>query len=163
MIPGGDSLGAALDRLWHPPALNPRAPEGERLLARYMPDEDHSLVLVEPDLATEILIRSGRADTLPLGDAQEDSYVPDEREPGIAEAVDGLQPGDRLLLNSAALDALAKLHADPSYDPFTAVLTKPGQLAPVQEWALQRIDDQFRIEIAHRGEEGFVVAELGPR
>jgi len=162
-LPGGNSLSGALDRLWHPPPLNPGAPEGERLLDRYMPGQRRSLVLADPELRTEILMRSGRADELPLGDPKEDSYVPSERLPGLREAVAELQPGARLLLDRGALDALAAIKANPSYDPFTEALTSPGALAPVQQWALQQIYERFRLRTLYQGEQGFTVATLVPR
>ena len=56
VVPGGASTRAALDRLWDFPPFKPTAPAGERLLERYMPGERQSLVLAEPDLATEILV-----------------------------------------------------------------------------------------------------------
>ena len=162
-LPGGESLTAALDRLWDPPPLNPRSPAGESLLATYMPDESRSLILTEPDLGIEILLRSGRSSLLPLGDPSEDSYVPDERLPGVSDAIAELQPGDRLLLDQGAFDALAKIRNDPSYDPFTATLTTPGHLAPIEEWALQQIEKRFEIDVIHRGEQGLAVAQLKAR
>ena len=44
------------------------APEGVQLLDRFMPGEPSSLVMVAPDLGTEILLRSDRVDELFLGD-----------------------------------------------------------------------------------------------
>jgi len=128
-----------------------------------MPGQRRSLVLADPELRTEILMRSGRADELPLGDPKEDSYVPSERLPGLREAVAELQPGARLLLDRGALDALAAIKANPSYDPFTEALTSPGALAPVQQWALQQIYERFRLQTLYQGEQGFTVATLVPR
>ena len=75
VVPGGESLGGALDRLWHPAPIEPRAPQGEALLNRYMPGDGRVPIIVTPDLETEILIRSGRANGLGLSYPTEDSFV----------------------------------------------------------------------------------------
>jgi hypothetical protein len=154
------SLRDALDRLWHPPPLNPASPAGERALERHMPGEDESLVMVAPDLGTEILLRSGRVDRLLLGDAWEASFVTDEELPELAEAVDGLRPGDRMLLDQPARELLAALRADPSLDPLD---TSVRLLAPLQQWALERIDERFRLRPVAAEEGGFTVVELSRR
>ena len=74
-MPGGDSLTGSLHRLWHAPPLNPAAPTGERLLDDYMPGQRRVLILVKPDLATEILVRSERSNQLPFSNPLEDSFV----------------------------------------------------------------------------------------
>ena len=71
LVPGGPSLPFALHRLWHLPPLDPRAPRLVRMMERDMPAERRSLVLVSSNLNTEILLRSGRANKLPIGDPAE--------------------------------------------------------------------------------------------
>ena len=119
VVPGGESLGEALDRLWHPPPMAPRAPGGEALLDRYIPGDDPVPSIVSPDLETEILIRSGRAHGLGLSYPREDSFVTAETLPDVRQAVDELRPGDRLLMQAAALDVLAAYRAQPARDPLT--------------------------------------------
>jgi hypothetical protein len=158
--PGGSSLRGALERLWHPPPLAPGATPGEQALRRSMPGERESLVMVQPDLGIEILLRSGRADRLLLGDPWEASFAEAEELPQLRAAVDALRPGDRMLLDRPARTVLAALRADPSRD----VLAAPGSvLAPLQEWALQRIDRRFRLRTVARGPGDFTVVELAPR
>ena len=151
------SMSDALERLWHPPPLDPAAPAGERALARHMPGEEESLVMVTPDLGLEILLRSGRVDRLLLGDAWEASFVIDEELPELAEAVDGLQPGTRMLIDQSAREFLAALSADPSLDPLD-----PGVrlLAPLQQWALKRIASRFGLQPVAGEDDGFTVVEL---
>src|SRR5829696_3490733 len=158
--PGGRSLRAALERLWHLPPLAPAAPAGERALERHMPGERASVVIVAPDLGTEILLRSGRADALALGDPWEASFVGDEELPGLRAAVDALRPGTRMLLDTTARDTLHKLRARPSLDPLEDVV---GGLALLQQWALARIDDRFRLRPVAPASDGFTVVELVPR
>ena len=107
--------------------------------------------MVQPDLGIEILLRSGRADRLLLGDPWEASFAGAEELPQLRAAVDALRPGDRMLLDRPARQVLAALRADPSRD----VLAAPGSvLAPLQEWALQRIDRRFRLRPVARGPRG---------
>jgi hypothetical protein len=154
------SIRDALDRLWHPPPLNPAAPAGERALERHMPGEDESLVMVAPDLGTEILLRSGRVDRLLLGDAWEASFVTDEELPELAAAVDALRPGVRMLMDQPARELLARLRAEPALDPFDPTLRL---LAPLQQWALERIDERFLLRPVGSADGGFTVVELSRR
>jgi hypothetical protein len=158
--PGGSSLRASLERLWHPPPLAPAAPAGERALARHMPGERESLVMVAPDLGLEILLRSGRVDRLLLGDAWETSFVAEDELPALRARVDALAAGDRMLMDAAAETTLAALRADPDRDPLTTPLT---QLAPLQEWALQRIAARYDLRPVAPPDGGFTVVELRPR
>ena len=122
-----------------------------------MPGEDESLVMVAPDLGTEILLRSGRVDRLLLGDAWEASFVTDEELPELAEAVGALRPGVRMLMDQPARELLAALRADPSLDPLD---TSVRLLAPLQQWALKRIDERFRLRPVAAEDGGFTVVEL---
>jgi hypothetical protein len=162
VIPGGDTPGSALERLWHFPPLNPAAVEGDRLLERHMPGERRSVVLVQPNVATETLMRSGRANQLPLADPWEDSFVADERVPGLRAAVAGLRAGDRLLLDEGMLAGLAMVRADPDFGPLEPAA--PGSAAaPLQLFTLQEIHERFRLRPIHRSPLGFVVVELAER
>ena len=108
-----------LTRLWHPPPIDPRAPEGERLLNRYMPGRRALVVLpTVPDLGVEILMRSeatnthvhrrsGRRQPRPVG-------VDAEARPRRSR---DCAPGQRLLIDRAALTVLLAFAADPSIDP----------------------------------------------
>ena len=158
--PGGSSLREALERLWHPPPLAPAAPAGQQALARYMPGERDSLVMVSPDLGLEILLRSGRADKLFLGDAWEASFVAPEELPGVRAAVDALRPPERMLLDRPARQVLATLRAQPSRDTLAHPLPT---LAPLQQWALQRIDRRFRLRLVARAARELTVVELSRR
>jgi hypothetical protein len=158
--PGGSSLRGAVHRLWHPPPLRPGADAGTRLMNRYLPGETRSLVMVAPDLGIEILLRSDRADRLFLGDPVEASFVFAERLPALRTVVAGLRPGDRMLMDADGRAVLAVLRARPSLDPLSR--RAPAQLAPLQRWALKRIDERFRLRTIHR-EAGYSVVELEPR
>lgn len=162
-LPGGSSLTAALDRLWDPPPLDPRAPSGVRLLEREMPDEDRSLVLTSADLGIEVLVRSGRANVLPLADPWEDSFVPELNVGAVGEAVDDLEEGELMLVDQSALDVFDELRRAPSRDPIEGPIGSasivPTGLADLQQFALGRIGQRFDFEpVAEQG--GLFVVEL---
>jgi hypothetical protein len=155
--PGG-GLRSALHRLWHPPPLDPRAPEGERLLKRYVPGR--RVVILLPtgvDLAIEILLRSGKANRLFLADANQDTFVPSVWMSKVSRGVAGLRAGDRVLTDRPALSLVATLHAHPAIDPLQHPV---GVGNPELEWILGQIGRRFRLRPIHRGQAGFVVAEL---
>ncbi len=158
--PGG-GLRAAIHRLWHPPPIDPRAPEGERLLKAYIPGR-RALVLLpaSPDLATEILIRSGRANTLFTGDPKADGFVPAVWVPKVTRQIAALRAGQRILMDQTAQAVVAVLHAHPSIDPLKHAV---GAGISQEEWILQRLDQRFQLRPIHEDSEGFVVAELVPR
>jgi hypothetical protein len=158
--PGGRSLGGALDRLWHPPPLDPASPAGERIVARTMPGDGSLLLMTAPDLATEILIRTGREDALALGYAWESSFVIDEELPALRAAVDAIRPGTRMLMDEPARAALARLRSPRPFDPLEEVI---GSIAPLQAWALGRLDERFELRPVGSPDAGFTVVELVPR
>ena len=167
VVPGGDSTRAALHRLWHFPAFKRTAPVGERLLERYMPGERQSIVIAEPDVATEILVRSGRANRLPIAYPWGDTFVASERIPGLRDAVAELGPGDRLLLDEGALEALDEIRTDPAFDALAHsgedTALQSSLTAPVQDLALEDIDQRFRLRRIAGDRETLVVAELEAR
>ena len=160
VLPGGSSTRAALARLRAFPAIDSRSPEGERLLNRHMPGERKSVVLVEPDLTVEILLRRGRANALPLSDPREDDFTPDQRLPGLLDAVADLRPGRRLLVDGPALAALTAVRRDPR----SLLLRLPGaRTAGLEVQALTALDRRFRFRVVERGAGGLVVLELERR
>jgi hypothetical protein len=163
VLPGGDSSRAAVDRLWHFPPLSPVAPVGERLLDRYMPGERRSVVLVKPDLATEILMRSKRSNRLPLAYPWGDGFVEEERVPGLRETVAELDVGDRLLLDQGTLSALAAGRGHRAGNAPGSGLVPGSAAAPLQLFALRQISDRFRLRPIHRDRSGLIVVQLAPR
>jgi hypothetical protein len=181
IVPGGESMREATHRLWHLPPFDTRAPEGERLLDRYMPGQDRVLILVRPGLATEILMRSGRSNQLPFTDPVEDSnygYLGTERTTAMEQAIANLQPGERLLMQRGGLRVFDVLKRQPSRDVFHNPVAFPRTLAgrlgqetnpysqflePLQQLVLQRIGERFRLRVLHHDGQGFVVATLSSR
>jgi hypothetical protein len=164
--PGGKPLNGSLDRLWHLPPLSPGTPEGERLLARYIPGQEETPVLTSADLGIEILIRSGRINEIPLSDPWEDSLVPEQHLNALRAAVDELQPGDRILVDDIALDDFTAYRRDPSIDPLAASNSEqtlvPSGLTSLQEWVLHEIARTYTLRTVATGSDGLSVVELVP-
>jgi hypothetical protein len=157
--PGG-GLRAALHRLWHAPAFDPRTPVGIRLLDRYVGARRVIILLpTVPDLGTEILIRSHRANLLPIGDPKADGLVPSVWLPRVRSALRSIRPGQRILIDDEALTAIRELR-NPAVDPLTAPVDGGGVEA---EWILRYLDQRFRIVPVARAPDGLIVAELEGR
>lgn len=69
------SLGTAYRALAENPPLDPRAPVGVEMLDRYLPPGKPALVVSEPELSTEVLMRAGRRNLLPISHAPEDVLI----------------------------------------------------------------------------------------
>jgi hypothetical protein len=165
--PGGASLRAAVDQILDPPPLGPASVEGEQLLDQYMPGESNSVVITQADPSIAILINSGRGNAVPLGDPWEDSFVPNDHLERLGAFVDGLEPGDRMLIDQAARDAFESYQQDPALDPLAAPTTEgeiiPSGLASLQLWVLDRIGQDFDLHRIASSPGGLEVVELEPR
>lgn len=158
--PGG-GLPGAMRRLWHPPPIDPRAPEGVRLLNRYAPGHKALVVLpLVPDLGVEILMRGGRANSLFIGDPVDDSLVPSLWMAKLTAEVRRLAPGERLLIDRDALTVLGGLRAHPRVDPQDHPIDGGNQQL---EWLLRQLDRRFLLRPIYRDRDGLIVAELAPR
>ncbi len=157
--PGG-GLRAALHRLWHAPAFDPRTPVGIRLLDRYVGARRVIILLpTVPDLGTEILIRSHRANLLPIGDPKADGLVPSVWLPRVRAALRAVRPGQRILIDDEALTSIRELR-NPAVDPLRAPVDGGGVEA---EWILRYLDERFAIKPIARAPDGLIVAELERR
>lgn len=167
MRPGGASLTDALDRLWDPPPIRPIAPEGEQLLATYMPGQRRSIVLTSPDPGLEILLRSGRANAAPFGDPYEDSFVPEGHLEPLGDFVETLQPGELMLIDAPAREVFRLYRREPARDPFAGaafgVPASTAGLTTLQEWVLREIGKRFDLRSVARSANGLEVVELDPR
>lgn len=157
--PGG-GLRAALHRLWHPPAIDPRSDAGVLLARRYLPGRRLVILLPTlPDVGTEILMRSHRHNLLPIGDPKQDGLVPSVWLPEMRAAVARFRPGQRMLIDDEALKVVAdlrRLHADPLKRPIDGG-------AAETEWILQQLDRRFAFRPLMRSTDGLIVAELARR
>ncbi len=162
LVPGGESLTTAVHALWHPPPLSAAAPVGERLLDAYMPGQDRVLILLSPNLANEILLRSGRSNELPFTDPVEDSYIGHPTDATLVAAVDRLRPGQRLLMQDIGLHVARVARREPDRDLSTDPAVPVTLLVPAQQEAVALIARRFDLRVLRR-QSGFVVLELESR
>jgi len=161
LLPGGYSFVGDLQREWDSPPLDSRATRAQALLERYFPS-DRALVLVEPDLGMEALIRSGRANMLPISYPYQDQVVPRELRPRVSKAIGRLTAGTPMLVqrgrpgSSAASPTLRVLRA------FLAVGPRE-RLGPLQLYALRQLQTRFRFQPLAIGPDGLEVVRLVPR
>lgn len=112
-LPGKPGLRYDLQRLWTSPRIDPRTAEAETLLARYMPGHGPVLVLTEPDLAVETLVRTRRANGFGTGDLLEDDLMRNSVLPRVKRTIDRLRPG-ALMLTQLQPDARVQLLQQPT-------------------------------------------------
>jgi hypothetical protein len=157
--PGG-GLRAALHRLRHPPAIDPRTPVGIQLLDRYVPGRKVMiLVPALPDLGIEIEMRSHRSNLLPIGDPAEDGLVGSVWLPRIRSALAKVRPGQRILIDQPTLKVIRDLR-NPAVDPLRSTVDGGGTEV---EWILRYLDRRFRIRPLYRAPDGLIIAVLAPR
>ena len=163
-VPGGKSLDAGLDRIFDPPPIRPQAATGQKLLDRYIPGDSPVAVLTSPDLDMEILARSGRSNKLRINNASEASWVPGPHLPEIREGVDSLEAGDRMLVDTLALDAYKAVKDDPKAafaDPLPT--SASSGIQPIQVRAMALIASRYRLSEVASGPDGLSVVKLVPR
>ncbi len=131
------------------------------MLSRYFRGK-RALVLLPttPDLSIEILLRSGRANRLFIGNPVMDSYLPSVWMPVITRQLARLQPGERLLMDRTGEAIATELAAHPSIDPIAHPIH--GGASQV-EWILRQIAERFKLRPMYEDQTGFVVAELESR
>lgn len=158
--PGG-GLGAALARLWHGPPLDPRAPEGVRLVKRFLPGRRALILLpAASDLGIEVALRAQRASPLFIGDPSQDVFVTSVWLPRVRAELARLAPGTRALVDQTALrDVRILRRRGPGY-----VLRHPlaGHSAQL-DWVLHGLDVRFHLRPVRTAASGFVVVALEPR
>jgi hypothetical protein len=154
-LPGIKSARDALERLGDFPPIDPRAPEAQRLLERHMPAERRSIVVADPELSVETLLRSGRFSRIPSGDP----WVFEQWLPAVRRAVAGLRPGMLMLTQADALGAVARTGSRSPRELGRGYgLGSP--LAPLEVAALEEITKRFRLQLVERGEHGLLVMRL---
>nr|MDQ6914862.1 hypothetical protein [Actinomycetota bacterium] len=93
LLPGAPSFRHDVGSLWHSPRIDPRSLDGETLLRRYAPGQRPVAMLTGADLGLEILMRSDRANALPLGHPLQSALIRREILPQVRRAIARLAPG----------------------------------------------------------------------
>ena len=143
-----DSLPDAFWRLWHNPPGDPRALRAQRLLDRHLPDGAPALVVMEPELTVETLVRSGRLNVLPMSHPRQEDLVPDEVDAKVIATVAALRPGTLMLTQPAI------------WPVKTPAIEFANRLVRVQRLALDRIRSRFRLEVVDRAPGGLTIVRL---
>jgi len=78
-VTGSPSLTDRISTLRSNPVVSPRAQTIESLVQRYVPADQPLLILAEPSLLTESLIRLDRINTIPLSAPDQDALLPNRR------------------------------------------------------------------------------------
>ncbi|MBO9534570.1 MAG: hypothetical protein J7513_16475 [Solirubrobacteraceae bacterium] len=152
VLPGSESasLGDSFRALWNNPLMDPRAGIGSRMLRSTMPGASQSLVLTEPDLATEVLLQADRANLLPISHAVEDNVLP-AAAPRAAAAAERVRPGTLMLYSSPV--------APGTIGP----LGGPSELLPVQRAALDVLQRRFEFAPVVTDPSGLEIVRLQRR
>jgi hypothetical protein len=121
------------------------------LLERFVPGRDEALVITEPELTTEILLRAQRDNLLPIANATEDDLVPAlvERARAAAERI----PAGTFLLTSDAPQNPAALTTFGNEAAFTEI----------QSAALAILQRRFEFHEVGRSADGLRMVRLEPR
>lgn len=146
-VPGTEPLRDNLRRLWASPRVDPRSAEAEALLARHLPGRGPVPMLIEPDLMVETLVRTRRANALPIGDLLQDALIRRHVEPRLNRAIDRLKPGDMMLV---------QLRPDPRIVPLEGS-------EPLLQAALGRVRQRFALRVVETSRSGLSIAQLASR
>jgi len=97
-LPGvAGSIEDDISRTWSNPPIDGRLVAAEGLIDRYWPNESRALVLLFPDLNNEVLMRSGRANLLPIAYPTADNFISEETWDRVRPAVDQIESGTLML------------------------------------------------------------------
>lgn len=91
---------------------------------------------------------SGRSNRLPIAQPVEDGFVSGERKPLLRDAVSELDPGDRMLVDAAHLDALAQVTMNPD-SKLLVQLDPAAATTRCRSSRCHRSDRRFRLRRVH--------------
>ena len=87
-------------------------------------------MLTSADLSVEILMRAERGNAVPLGDPWEDSFVPEHHLEPLGAFVDGLDGGERMLLDARRAEPSTATAREPDLDPLAGPVRGSSSPAP---------------------------------
>jgi len=112
------------------------------------------------DLAIEVLMRSGRASPLFIGDPSQDAYVPSVWIPKLSTQIAGLRPAEPVIVDRDTLSVIRELRGHGANYPLEHPV---GGGNSEIEWILHQIDMRFRVLPIFDDRQGLLVARLAPR
>ena len=135
------------------------------MVNQYFPPLDRIAVLIEPDLQIEGLIRSGRADALPVLDPAAGLLAPGDQNDELVDAVAHLRSGTPLLLQrhppttSGPQQPSAALGESRAF----GIVNPTAWLTPLEARGLAMIKARFDLQPVARGGYGLYVVRLERR
>lgn len=142
----------AFQRMWDQPVFDARAQSGAALLDRYLKPGSPALVITEPELATELLVRSARRNLLPINNAIEDDLI--DSSDGRVRTAAAHVPAGTLMLTSPP----------PKVAGQTGSLGgNPLDLVGVQRVALQTLRARFAFHRVDETPDGLQLVRLVER
>jgi hypothetical protein len=163
--PGGRSLRADISTIWSSPPIDPRSVAAQKLIERHFGGGE-PLLFLEPDLATETLMRSRRANLLPIGFPAGHGIVPSAWLGRLRNDVEALKAGTPVLLvrhprgpNGEPAEPVGPLFAERVFGQ----VHPESWLSPPAEIALRMVKRRFVLKPVAEGEDGLVVARLEPK
>lgn len=149
----GGSISEDLSRTWENPPLDPRAAAAERLLDAHWAGESRALVLLHPELGPEALIRSGRANLLPIDYLLQAEQAREETADRLVPALENLEAGTLMLTERFYLTPGARRD----------YIVEDSEALPLEKLVLRRIRQRFRLEPLASAPPDLVVVRLTPR
>jgi hypothetical protein len=152
-IPGqGHSLRLQLDGFADNPAFNPLAQRGVEMLAKHLPPHAPALVITQQDLTTEILMRAGRRNLLPISHPPEDILI--ESSSGrVRESAESV-PAGTLMLTSPVPEPSGRV---------APVTELPLDYNELQLPALELLHRRFRFRLVEGSPQSLELVRLVPR
>jgi hypothetical protein len=158
--PGGESLRYKLSGLWESPRIDPRSMEVERLIERFFPGDNSPLILAEPDLTTEALMQTGRANRLPISFVSAKG-IRAHWEPMLNDAISEIHNGEYAIVQH---HRPGELPSGPLFAAHTFGQVMPGRwLNASQRAALHELRERFRFSEVATGRYGLEVVLLVER
>lgn len=148
----GGSLRQQVSEYADNPPLNPLAPLGTRLLDRYWAPGEPALVMTEQDLTTEVLLRSGRRNLLPISHPAEDVII-ESSFPRVRQSARDVKPGTLMLFSPAPEPA----------GQVTPVTELPKDYNELQNAARGILEQRFEFEPVAGSPSTLEVVRLVPR
>ena len=139
----GTGLLSSLRHQWDQPVADPRSPDLAYAIDRLAPGHGPVLLLTEPDLTTEALLRAGRRNVLPIANATQDDLVAssDDR---VRASVRRVRAGT-LLITSAptARSALSPIGGPSAFTPLQ-LIARDGLLRRFRWHTVERLTNGLR-------------------
>jgi hypothetical protein len=154
LLPGHDPyIDQDLRRTWRNPPIDPRSVEADRLLDQYWPGQSRALVLIQPDLGVETLLRGDRINLLPVSDVYMDDFIWEDTVERVLPAIERLRPRTLMLTERFYLTPGARRD----------YLAPNQPMLPLERVMIRHIRQRFRLDPILATSSDLMVVRLMPR